>query len=752
MVIAVALLGFGAAGTFLSLYKDRLAKKHDFYIPILMLISAFMQISAIFLSQLSFIQFDSYLIFSDYSQIVNLILTYLILFLPFFFGALAIGTIFFVYVENIGKLYFSNLTGSGFGGIIALVLFGILLTEKIASIIAMFSIFAAGILFHKSNSKLLISALILTIGMAIFFFTKSVHLNSSQFKNISKTLNLPKAEIVYEQNSPYGLIEVVSSPALRYSQGLSLVYTSDVPKTKAVFINGDWFGGILETINDSYNYLNYSTDALPYSMNKRNKVLILNAGSGHSIAQALSNNAEYITGVEQITPIISIMKNEFAEESDSLYHNKKIVIKNIDSRTFLKSDTCKYDLISLPYTNSFGGSSGLFALQEQYLLTVESFEEMFNKLDQNGVISVSCWIDYPYRNPLKILSTFIDMFNRNNIIDYENHIAAVKSWGTISFVIKKSPITSSEIADIKSFCDSLLFDPVILGAEIEPELEKYNKLQDRNFYDYAANIISNNRDYFYSEYDFNVKAATDDKPYFSQFLRLSGLSYLQELYGTQNTPFIEIGYLIVIITFIQVLFVALILILLPLRKTQWNVKSKIKTLLYFSAIGLAYMFIEIIFIQKFILYFGNFVYAAAAVICFMLVCSGAGSFFSKYLINKNIKLSLIVFLISLCLLLYYFFLTTILNETIGFELYLKIFVSFILIAIPSFLMGMPFPIGLTLISEKNKTAIPWAWGINGYFSVIASPLAIIIAVESGYSFVIFVSGLLYLTTIFSNRF
>lgn len=755
MVISVALLGFGAAGTFLSLYKVRFAKKHGFFVPMFMLTSSLLQTTALFLSQLSFIQFDSYLIFSDYSQLVNLIFTYLIFLLPFFFGALSIGIIFFISVENIGKLYFSNLLGSGFGGIIALLLFWNALPEKIAPIVALLSTFAAVILFPRDNSKLLISVLILSLGLTIFFFFQPVQINRSQFKSISKTHNLPEAKVVYQQNSPYGLIEVVSSPALRYSQGLSLLYKSEVPKTKALFINGDWFGGITEAVNNTHNYLNYSTDAFPYAMGKRNNVLVLNAGSGHLIAQALSNNARHITGVEQITPIILMMKREFAEASDSLFHKKNVDIKNIDSRTFLKSDTSKYDLITLPYTNSFGGSSGMYALQEQYLLTVESFEEMFKKLNMNGVISVSCWIDYPFRNPLKILSTLIEMLKRNNITDYGNHIAAIKSWGTISFAAKKSPIAASEAADIKSFCDSLMFDPVILPSINKTEQEKYNKLQDGKFYDYISNIISSSpssRQKIYDEYDFNIKAATDDRPYFSQFIKLGSLPYLQELYGTRNTPFIEIGYIIVIITFIQVLFLALILILLPLRKTKWNVKNKIETLLYFGAIGLAYMFIEIIFIQKFILYFGSFVYAAAAVICFMLVCSGAGSLFSKYIISKNISLSLIVVLITLCLVLYYFFLSMILNETIGLDLYLKIILTFILIAVPSFLMGMPFPIGLTMLSEKNKSAIPWAWGINGYFSVIASPLAIIIAVESGFSIVILAAGLLYLTTIFTKRF
>ena len=123
MVISVALLGFGAAGSFIALFKNRLVEYSPWLIPFSMLISGLLQCSAIFLSQLPFARFDSYLIFADYSQFINLIITYLIFFLPFFFGALSIGLSFIIYIDQIDKLYFSNLTGSGLGGIAALILY-----------------------------------------------------------------------------------------------------------------------------------------------------------------------------------------------------------------------------------------------------------------------------------------------------------------------------------------------------------------------------------------------------------------------------------------------------------------------------------------------------------------------------------------------------------------------------------------------------------------------------------------------------
>ncbi|MEW6702551.1 MAG: hypothetical protein AB1298_07515, partial [Bacteroidota bacterium] len=150
MVISVALLGFGAAGSFIALFRNRLVEYSTWLIPFSMLISGLFQCSVIFLSQLPFARFDSYLIFADYSQFVNLVITYLIFSLPFFFGALSIGLSFIIYIDQIDKLYFSNLIGSGLGGITALILYSFFLPEEISSLISLLPLISALILSPKN--------------------------------------------------------------------------------------------------------------------------------------------------------------------------------------------------------------------------------------------------------------------------------------------------------------------------------------------------------------------------------------------------------------------------------------------------------------------------------------------------------------------------------------------------------------------------------------------------------------------------
>jgi len=775
MVISVALLGFGAAGTFLSIFRKWLLEKFELVLPLLMIFSGLTMSIVIWISQLSNIRFDSYLLFADFSQIWRLLITYLTFFIPFFLGALAIGLVFVKFVNHIGKLYFANLVGSGAGGIAALGLMWLFLPQELPAIISIIPVISGIIVVPKkwksiiplSGTAAAISVIIITL-----IIINPPGLILSEFKSLSKTLNLPEAKITLERSSPYGLIQCVASPVLRYAPGLSLSYQDTVPVTKAVFNNGNWFGPVISwNRTDTTIIMDHTTNALPYSMDKRSSVLVLDAGTEIPLsgtAHALIRGAKKITVVEPNSVVLSLLKNEFAGEIDSLLHHSYVSIYNIDARTYLLTDTSKYDLITLPIISAFGGTSGLNALQEQYILTKEAFREMWLKLTPNGVISITCWMDYPVRNPLKILATIAEVLQEQGIENPTGFIAAVRSWGTITIVVKRSPISAEETHRIRDFCRQMFFDPAIL-SDIKPaEQAQFNVLQDDQFFTYIDEIFSSERTNLYSEYDFNIRPATDDRPYFSQFLRWKSLPNLAKRFGNRALPFFEIGYLIVAFTFVQISIAAIVLIILPLFSIGWKGGNRGEqpftrtwVIFYFSGIGLGYMFVEIVFIQRFILYFGNPIYSAAAVISSMLICSGIGSYISSRVGSKNRPLMLLLTLsiVIVLLFLYAIILTPILQRTIALPFEVKLFLAFIFIAIPSFFMGIPFPIGIGFLAapstrghsvRRNEKEVPWAWGINGCVSVISTALATIIAVEIGFVWVMVFASLAYCLPLIVN--
>lgn len=747
MIISVAMTGFGAAGTFISLFKKKLINKTDIVLPWLMVITSLLISISVTVSQTTVFSFDSYKLFADYSHLWKLLGTYLIFFLPFFSGALAIGLIFVKYVEKIGSLYSANMIGSGIGGVIIVAAMWWFYPEKLPAVVSTIALLAGLVIMPKqlrSGFSFVVTAAVAALS---YFYISSPSLNVSEYKSISKTLNLPDTKIVKKESSPYGLISVVNSSHIRYAPGLSTKYPGIISINSAVFNNGNWYGPLVSSNEDSLNHVNYTTEYFPYRINKRKDVLILGAGTGNQIIPATKINVSSITAVESNKAITKLLMNDFASEVDSIFNDKAVKTMNISPRTYLQRSALKFDLISLPLIGSFGGSSGLFALQEQYDLTKEAFGEMWGGLNDEGVIVVSTFIDYPYRTPLKILSTAVEMLHEKGIQNADEFITAIKNWNTITFAIKRTAFTNDEIKIIRDFCNEMNFDPVIL-PDIQPgEREKYNRLQDKTFYTMIDEILgsSDDREKLYSYYSFNIRPATDDKPYFSQFLQWKSIPQLAELFGNQSVAFFEVGSILLFLTFFQILILAFVLIIVPLFKIGWKGGNKSRTLIYFGGLGIGYMFIEIIFIQRFTLYFGNVIYAAAAVVSLMLISSGFGSLVSQKLKAKPNRIIGIVSFIVTALIIYAIILSPLLRTTIMFSLPVKIVFTTLLIAPPAFLMGMPFPLGLRLLASKNESdysgQVPWAWGINGIFSVISTVLATIIAVELGFVWVmIFAAG------------
>lgn len=719
----------------------------------LVILSGLMMPIVVYVSQLDFIRFDMMLLFTRNLQISLLIINYVLFTIPFFLSALAIGLIFTKYTNIIGKLYFSNLIGSGLGGIIILLLLYILFPEKLTIIIGLVATFA-GIILITTFDKQLVFLAVCTL---IFFLSSYLYdwnLLPSEFKSRSKTLSLPDAKIIDRQNSPFGITELISSPMIRNANGLSLKFTDEIKPGTAVFVGGDFEGTALENCSSNSNcFLDYTTSQLPFIISKRKKVLILNSGSGTDIQRSVRAGANKIVAVEANNTLLKLFTAKHPHLNDSAYLKNEVSIVNLSARSFLLSNKEKFDLIILPTIDAFGGSSGLFSLREQYHLTQQAFNNMLDQLNDNGVLMVNIWLDYPPRGTLKIISTIVEVLENNFSTIPSEHIASIKNWNHLTTIVKKTPLINSELKAIRNFCNEMQFDPVLLPELNRDELDRFNKLQDDSFYQLLYKILKSKteRQQLYKDYAFNISPATDDKPFFFQFMKLRSLNELALSYTRQNIPFLELGYVILYLTLAQIIFISILFIIIPLFKVETSPMSKFPVLLYFAGIGFGYMFVEIIFIQMFTLYFGTPIHSAAIIICLMLVSSGAGSYFSyKYqLIGKN--LLWIILFIVFALTIQAIFLKEIIYSTIHYSAVNKGLISFLIIFPAAFVMGMPFPVAIKKVNEALASLTPWAWGINGFASVIATVLASLVAVEFGFKFVFYSAAIFYSVSLLSVK-
>ena len=744
MVISMALLGFGAAGTVLAILREKIVTNSDTLLPFLMISTGITMSLVVDFSQMPFLRFDSYLLFAEYAHIGRLVFTYLLFFIPFFLAALVIGVVFVMHVNEISKVYFSNLLGSGIGSFVAVILIWFFPPNQVPACVAILPVLGALLILPKKKRVLHIGFALAGVAVIVWKLIEPPRLILSEYKDLSKTLLLPDAKIISERTSPYGVVQMVSSPALRYAPGLSLTARQTAQIKMAAFVNGDWFGAVTDWKRiDSFMVLDYTTSALPYTMATRSRVLILQSGTGVDVAHALSRDATNVVAVESNPVIVDLLRNRFLKETDSLFLRSGVLVHNVDPRMFLSQTDLHYDLITLPIIGTFGGSSGLAAMQEQFILTKEAFKEMWLRLNPGGVISVSSWMDYPVRNPLKILATMVEVLEDAGITTPADHIAAIRSWGTITFVMARTKLKADQIQNIQEFCDEMMFDAVILPQLKNDDRTQYNQFQDNRFFDHVDKIMAPGNDSFYADYDFNIQPATDNKPYFSQYIKWSSLKRLSDFFGSRSIPFFEIGYLIVILTLIQITILSVILIMLPLVKFRWSGKSKSSIIAYFSGIGLGYMFVEIVFIQRFILYFGNPVYATSVVIMSLLICSGIGSYHSNFFMkHRNGVLMMLAFIVSI-LFIYSFSLTAVLQQTVNLDLLTKCLIVFLIVAPLAFCMGIPFPAGMSYVSRREPKAVPWAWGINGSVSVISTALATVVSVEMGFIWVMLFAALAY---------
>jgi hypothetical protein len=325
--------------------------------------------------------------------------------------------------------------------------------------------------------------------------------------------------------------------------------------------------------------------------------------------------------------------------------------------------------------------------------------------------------------------------------------------------VKRTPFRPEETARLKQFCQERLFDLDYYPGITAEEPNRFTRLSRPYYFETAREILAGEerRAAFLRDYPFNLAPATDDRPYFNHFFRWRTLPLLLRTYGRQGFPLLEWGYLILVATLLQAALLSFVLILLPLllrrqapspaSQTRGG-PSRWRILLFFLAIGLGYLLIEIVLIQKFTFFLANPIYAVAVVLSGVLGFSGLGSLVTGWLSPqvrlRGAGLPLACGGVAVLSLAAAFLLPLLLPVWVGLGSTQRVGVSLLLLAPPAFLMGMPFPLAWQRLEIARPNLLPWAWGVNGCASVLAAILATLLAMSFGFRFVLGAAAVLYL--------
>jgi len=760
MIISLALLGYGVSGVFLAMNRDRLARSFPTVIIVNLVLFSVSAPACFLLAQQ--IPFNPAEILWAPVQLTYLCSIYLLLTLPFFFAANIIGLSFYQYQEHVSSIYAADLFGAGLGSVGVILLLFIVFPEKILIVLILMGIVATLIVSRVAFRGQAIIArhwtsACIIIGMAsAFALTGWMTLNVSPYKSQNQLLQISGTKIIDQYSSPLGLISIVKSSdtPLRHAPGLSLNATTEPPEQLAVFTDADNMTAITRYDGnpETVSYLDQTTSALPYHLKQLSNILILGAGTGSDILQADFHSIKHIDAVELNPQVIDLVKDKYADFAGRIYSNANLSLYTDEARGYVATTKKTYDLINISLLDAFGASaSGLYSMAENYLYTEQAIQQYLQHLSSNGYLSITRWVKIPPRDEPKLLATVINALKEANTGQPGAQLLMIRSWQTSTLIIKNGVISVEEINRLKQFCSERSFDLVYYPGISEQEVNRFNIQQQPYLYQSAMALLGDKSQAFIDNYKFYIEPATDDCPYFFHFFKWQTLPEILSLLGSGGTFLLESGYLLLIAALLQAILASLLLIALPLWlwKSKLGIKPEsgrhLRILVYFFCLGLAFLFIEIAFIQKFILILHHPLYAITVVLSAFLLSAGAGSYFSKKLSQSPAKSVIMLPIAAISILSIFYSLgfesiTGLLLETGNLSRYVF---SILLIAPLGFCMGMPFPMALAKISQTTPALIPWAWGINGCASVISAILATLIAMQFGFTVLVFLAIALY---------
>lgn len=753
MIISAALLGYGASGTTLTLLKEKLVPRFAGVYLTAALGLAILMPSAFLLAQQ--VPFNPLELPWDKTQLAKLLAVYLLMMLPFFCGGLGIGLMLSRFGTEAGRIYAFDILGAGIGSLGVIGLLFLFQPHQVMGALTALALLASTVAVIElgMQPRWLREALLgLAVLAAVTLPAAGLQVLPSAYKDLSQTLNIVGMRVTEERSSPLGKITVVESERIpfRHAPGMSLNATGEPPPQLGVFVDGD--GPVALTRFDGnlapLAYLGDLTSALPFHVLEHPRVLVLGAGTGSDVLQALYHGATAIDAVELDQNIIDLVRKRFHDFAGGLYNRPDVHVHSAEARGFVNTSRKRYDLIQVALLDSFGtASAGLYGLSESYLYTVEAFQRYLGNLNPDGMLAVTRWLSLPPRDALKLFATAVYALEQSGVANPAARLVMIRGWKTVTLLVKNSDFTATEIAAIKTFSRTRSFDLGYFPGMGADEANRYNLLERPELFEGALALLGPQREFFIDRYKFYIEPATDDRPYFFRFFKWSAAAELFSLREQGGLPLLDWGYPLLVATLAQAMGASLLLILAPLALSRCRrTLPPWRAALYFLAIGLAFMFMEIAFIQKFVLFLSHPLYAVAVVLCAFLIFAALGSWLSwrhQRAGGNGRWVRRAVLTMAAIALLYLAILPVLFQALIHLPDAAKIAISVTLIAPLAVCMGTPFPTGMTQLARMAKDSIPWAWAINGFASVVGAVLATLLAIHMGFAVVILSAILIY---------
>lgn len=655
------------------------------------------------------------ILFYSFAEILKFLLAITLLSSTFFWGGMALGVIFRHNHQNMPKIYLADMAGAGFAVLLSLFIMNTFGTQYATFLLIVPMLIAAYINSQKLQK---------TIPVVLFASVIAIMPYSD---NLLEAKRKEHGPVIYKHWDAMSKIKVYDFG--KWGRGLNI---DNIANSPLIPFNGDYKG--LEWKIDVGNMVNQFDNCC---------FLSLGAGGGKDVLQALQKGATEIHAVE-VNPHInkmmvsghksgyiipdSVKKNTFKivtsnDYSGNIYNDPKVKVISEDARTYIKRFKNKFDIIYSLSSNTWAAlGSGSFAFAENYIFTSEAFIDYWNALSENGYLSMEHQIYMP-----RIVSSAIDGLRKSGVKNPEKHIAVynLPKLRRKLLLVSKMPLTNELIYSLYGKLDTKNhFHKDVLYPL--PDSAKNNLINK---------IVNNGWQKLADKIPVDISPSTDDRPFVAQmglwknfeWKKLKKTSIMSDFSGFPLTKILLITILIIII-----------IIIIPLNLLPYifsREKLKLHPWLFFFAIGVGYMIVEIVLIQKTSLYIGASFYSIATVLFVMLLASGIGSKYSLNFSNRTIFLSIAI-LIPVIIGLF----QLMVNTMSGLPIFLRSFSTAILIFPLGFFMGMPFP----KASKRVGELVDWGFAVNGAASVFGATIVMVLVFAIGFNYTLVIGSAIYL--------
>ncbi len=757
IVITFSMLGFGLSGVALSIFPPSRLREPRRYFSFLAL--SFVVSAVAGIAILGRFPIEVYSLRSDPAQLALLVVYYLTFTLPYFFSGLCIASIFTTQVQHISRMYFVNLVGSAAGCLLLVFVISTLGGENtllLAGVLGLTAAFAFAVPGHRGlMASSAVAAGVLLLAMA---------LGGDRFIVLKVDPRKSMGRMLYDAEDPGRTIYTGWSPISRtdfisanwMDEGKELEHVFGIPWPHMwIFTDAEagtpYYSGIPE---EQFGRMRQEEMVmtrwrmLGYLLTDDPDVLIIGVGGGADIFAAKIRGVKNITGVD-INPVtIHALKEVLNDYNNDLFNDPDVNVIVAEGRSFVLRSDKKYTNINMNGVDTYNAlAAGAYVMAENYLYTAGAMRDFLEHLTDDGMLTITRMaFDVP-RETIKLCTALIEAFDETGLGDPADHVILLgepsSEWATL--LCKKSPFTPDQIAVYEAAARAQDFSVYYHPGMVLPDPVPDTLGRNKYFVDLFEAASGGTLASYIANYPFDIRPATDDKPFFYNVHRMRDYFRLGNPEAVHRE---NIGIFTLVVLLIQTVGTSVVLIVIPLwwfHREGLRIPGRNGYLVYFAGLGLAFMLKELSLIQNLTLYLGHPTYSISIVLATMLLFSGFGSLASgtldwthRTVIRRAIG-AIVVLMVA-----YLFLLPWLIQATLHFPFILRVGATVGMIGPLSFFMGMPFPTGLRLITASSDRFVPWAWGVNGIASVIGSVAAIFFAMSFGFTIVLVVGVVCYL--------